>query len=123
MYYSLYNFFGELRYSIFNFFFYQLQSLRENHSKLFSQKEEEDATHRLNIQNLREKEKNNEKEFKRLQDEHTALNEYLTHLKDQLNKLQEQTYAAKEAVVIKESQVRKIPLSISSSSFYLSACP
>ena len=72
---------------------------------MFSQKEEEDATHRLNIQKLREKEKNNDKEIKHLKDEHITLNEYLTHLKEQLNKLEEQTYAANEAVVIKESQV------------------
>ena len=67
---------------------------------MFSQKEEEDATHRLNIQKLREKEKNNDKEITSV-----TLNEYLTYLKKQLNKLQEQTYTANEAVVIKESQV------------------
>ena len=46
----------------------------------------------VNIQKLREKEKNNDKEIKHLKNEHITLNEYLTHLKEQLNKLQEQTY-------------------------------
>lgn len=72
---------------------------------MFAQKEEEDATRRLNIQKLRENEKNHEKEIKRLKDDYRACTNHMNHLKRQLDQLQEQAQAANETVVIKESEV------------------
>ena len=85
----------------------QIEKLRENHSKLFSQKEEAEASHRLNVQNLREKEKSNDKEIKRLYEEQRTFSEHILNLKLQIEELQDQTHAANETIIIKESEVRK----------------
>ena len=85
----------------------QIEKLRENHSKLFSQKEEAEASHRLNVQNLREKEKSNDKEIKRLYEEQRTFSEHILNLKLQIEELQDQTHTANETIIIKESEVRK----------------
>lgn len=83
----------------------QIEKLRENNGKLFSHKEEAEAAHRLNIQNLREKEKMNEKEMKRLQEEQRTFNGHFMNLKHQIEDLQDQVHVANETIIIKESEV------------------
>jgi flagellar hook-basal body complex protein FliE len=84
----------------------QVEKLRENHGKLFSQKEEAEAAHRVNVQKLREKEKANEREMKRVREEHRTFKDHVMNLKDQIEELQEQAHDASETIIIKESEVR-----------------
>ena len=64
-----------------------------------------EANHRLNIQNLREKENAKERDIKRLHEEQKTLNDHIMNFKHEIEELQEQNHIANETIIIKESEV------------------
>lgn len=59
----------------------------------------------MNIHNLREKEKGNEKEIKRLQEEQRAFSDHVMNLKHQIEEMEDEVHLGNETIIIKESEV------------------
>lgn len=82
-----------------------MEKLRGNHSKLFSQKEEADATYRFNLQNYKEKEKSYENEVKQLEQEIKKCHDKILNLQDDIDQQYDEAKVTHETIMIKESEV------------------
>ena len=85
--------------------FIQVQRLQEDHVKVLAQKDESDASYRLEVQRLQQKERQLAQDLARAQDQNVTLTEDNRNLASQLVLYQEDAKATSETLVIKDAEV------------------
>ena len=86
-------------------FYCQVQRLQEDHVKAIAQKDESDATHRLEIQRLQGQDKRLAQDLARAQEQNATLVEDNRSLASQLVLYQDDAKATSEMLVIKDAEV------------------